>query len=165
MPEECDGCTVNDGTHKRAWWNVCDTCMAEFDQLKRDARANLLLLTYTADAHLFRISGTAWGDITRHDAGSSMEFTFRRVVAVEDVCQWCAIRKALLALDPWAFRYRFEQHGTDTEHDPHDVKDGCMWSWIDGEMTLNVEDLGVIGEDRWGRRLGRLMLPGMGRKR
>ncbi len=159
MPEDCDGCHSGDETRRRGHWHMCDECRTQFMQRLKEARANLLLKTYTPEAHLWRISGTAGGDISKDDMGMSADFTFKRPVLVEDVCQWCAIRKALLTLDPWAFDLMFNEHGDHTEHDPTEVRDDSWWCWHDGPIGIIIEDLGVIGKDRWGRRLGHPTLP------
>lgn len=150
--KDCNGCHVSTATRKRGPWDVCDACIRDFDERKQEARHNLLLTVYTPGAHLWRIGGSALGDVSISDLADSEIFTIKRPILVEDICQWCAAHKALLSLDPWAFATIFDLHGEDSTHDARDVEDSSWWACPDREMTLIIEDLGVIGEDRWNRR-------------
>lgn len=163
MAHECDGCREADaGKYTRGEWHVCADCRAKYDQRKEDAKAELLLRVYTPEAHLYRVSGTAYG--SDGDFGS-FPVKITRPIEAEDVCQWCAVRKALNALDPWAFEGTLSYHGPNEAHDADDA-DISEW-FIDGGKTgkLIIEDLGPVSEDRWGRRFGWPTLPGMASKR
>jgi hypothetical protein len=159
--DRCDGCTLNTPHHKRAYWQVCDPCMHAFDEQKATAKSKLLLTMYTPDAHLWRISGQAYGETGE---ACSSPFTIKTPILIERICKWCAIHDALMTVDPWAFAYTLNEHGECLEHSRKDINDDLLWMGgtnEDGNPTgLVVEDLGIIGEDRWGRRLDRPRLIG-----
>lgn len=171
--KDCAGCYLGDGIYKRGYFDVCEECRVKYDDLKKDAKANLLLKSYVPDAHLFKISGVVLGDVslTVND-GDHERFTIKKPITVEDTCTWCAIRKALLYVDPWAFDSYLSEHGEYQEHSHKDVTESLWWieapeieeeaSFIKVSMgypditelprNFIVEDLGIIGEDRWLRR-------------
>jgi hypothetical protein len=170
MIYDCDGCFGNvTANHKRKHWKICDECTKSYDQRKKEAESNLLLKAYTPDAHLWRISGKVMGDVSVDDIGLSMPFTIAKPILVEHTCVWCAIHNALMAVDPWAFELIMHEHGEYQEHNQNDIIDDL--SWIDGADDYNesgcvtigeielprgffVDDLGIVGEDRWARKFG-----------
>ncbi len=154
----CDGCGEEDTKHQRHFWQMCADCLKDYERRKKAAKEDLLMAAYMPNAHLWRVSGAVMGD---SGPDSMNDYTIKRPILVEHPCRWCAIHKALISYDPWAFAYILADHGELADHDEKDSKDYQVWIKADlnGVPSLLVEDLGVIGEDRWARRFGRPQLP------
>ena len=161
--KECDGCREPDAKYIRnKSWHVCAKCRAIYDDARRAAKADLLIMMRDPLVHRWRVTGTLLGSIGDETSGY---FTIPPPgIIAEHACSACAVRKALRSIDPWGFEsYETDAqaHGLDLQHDPHDIHDMIMWHQLG--VTGHVEDLGVVSEATWNERAGIAPLPGMPR--